>query len=103
MLVVALLSVDLVESVGQVFVDLVVNCTQEEKINNTVNDQLNGDQINGFDQINGQKGYDDHLYVVNNGFLTNYLTDLTFAASNAEKIEFFLNFLGFFWSFECFP
>ena len=27
----------------------------------TVDDQLNGDQINGFDQINGQKGYDDQL------------------------------------------
>ena len=28
--------------------------------------------------MNGQKGYDDHLYVVNNGFLTNYLMDLIF-------------------------
>ena len=25
---------------------------------NTVDDQIDGDQFNGFDQINGQKGYD---------------------------------------------
>ena len=42
----------------------------------TVDDQFNGDYINGFDQIDGQKGYDDHLYVVNNGFLTNYFNGL---------------------------
>ena len=48
------------------------------KQSSTVDDYLDGDQINGFDQINGQKGYDDYLYVVNSGFLTNYLTDLTF-------------------------
>ena len=37
----------------------------------TVYDQNNGDQYNEFDQNNGQKGYDDHLYVVINGILTN--------------------------------
>ena len=52
----------------------------ETKALNTVDDYLDGDQINGFDQINGQKGYDDYLYVVNSGFLTNYLTDLTLKA-----------------------
>ena len=45
---------------------------------NTVYDQNNGDQNNESDQNNEQKGYDDHLYVVINGFLTNYLTDMTF-------------------------
>ena len=55
------------------------NCISIEDTHvGTVDDQLIGDQINGFDQINGQKGYDDQLYVVINGFLTNYLTDLTF-------------------------
>ena len=50
----------------------------ETKALNTVDDYLDGDQIKGFDQINGQKGYDDYLYIVNSGFLTNQLTDLTF-------------------------
>ena len=54
---------------------------------NTVDDQIDGDQFNGFDQINGQKGYDNHLCAVNNGFLTNYLTDLTFGWRN---LVFFL-------------
>ena len=44
----------------------------------TVDDQIDGDYINGFDQIDGQKGYDDHLYVVNNGFLTNQNNGLDF-------------------------
>ena len=47
---------------------------------NTVDDQINEDQING------QKGYDDYLYVVNSGFLTNYLTDLTFEGFYNNKL-----------------
>ena len=45
---------------------------------NTVYDYNNGDQYNESDQNNGQKGYDDHLYVVINGILTNQYNGLAF-------------------------
>ena len=44
----------------------------------TVYDYNNGDQYNESDQNNGQKGYDDHLYVVINGILTNQYNKLAF-------------------------